>query len=72
MTVFKENTNDTRESPALIFGITKRRCYYDPKVRFEQIKNDLAQEKETSTAISKIDNWEFCEDLYEVTIEPIL
>ena len=70
---FKENTNDTRESPAISISLEllkegAKLKIYDPKVKFEQIKNDLAQENQTSTAISKIDNWEFCEDLYEATI----
>ena len=70
---FKANTNDTRESPAISISLEllkegAKLKIYDPKVRFEQIKNDLAQDKETSMAISKIDNWEFCEDLYEATI----
>ena len=43
---FKANTNDTRESPAIQISLDlllegAKLCIYDPKVSFEQIKNDL-------------------------------
>ena len=41
---------------------------YDPKVSFEQIKNDLVQKNQNLSSVSKVNNWEVCDDLYETTI----
>ena len=70
---FKENTNDTRESPAISISLEllkegAKLKIYDPKVSFEQIKNDLVQKNQNLSSISKVNNWEVCDDLYETTI----
>ncbi len=70
---FKENTNDTRESPAISISLEllkegAKLKIYDPKVSFEQIKNDLVQKNQNLNSVSKVNNWEVCDDLYETTI----
>ena len=70
---FKENTNDTRESPAISISLEllkegAKLKIYDPKVSFEQIKNDLVQKNQNLSSVSKVNNWEVCDDLYETTI----
>ena len=70
---FKANTNDTRESPAISISLEllkegAKLKIYDPKVSFEQIKSDLSQKNQPLIDRSKLDNWEFCSDLYETTI----
>ncbi len=70
---FKANTNDTRESPAISISLEllkegAKLKIYDPKVSFEQITTDLSQENQNSTDIKRINNWEYCNDLYESTI----
>ena len=70
---FKENTNDTRESPAISISLELLQeganlKIYDPKVSFEQIKKDLAPNNQTLSHPAKINNWEFYNDLYDATI----
>ncbi len=70
---FKENTNDTRESPAISISLEllqegAKLKIYDPKVSFEQIKKDLAPNNQTLSHPPKVNNWEFYNDLYDATI----
>ena len=68
---FKSNTNDTRESPAISIckDLLEEGCFlsiYDPKVKREQIKNELKSQKITDTDdYFKKNIWEKAKDIYE-------
>ena len=64
---FKENTNDTRESPAISIctDLLEEGAFlsvYDPKVISEQINNDLIQKQISNSNENR--NWETSNDLY--------
>ena len=72
---FKENTNDTRESPAIdicksLIEEGAKVAIYDPKVPTSQIVIDLGINQEENIAISKEDGgWKFYTEILEAVKE---
>ncbi len=69
---FKANTNDTRESPAIDISndLLKEGAIlsiYDPRVSYDQIKNDLDNKDKLYDQNSKEGEWIYQEDIYKAT-----